>query len=95
MREVALYDAKNGLSALVQEVEDTGEEIVITRHGKPAARLAPVTRTPTLEERQEALRQLAELRVREGERARDLPRVAWEDLKREMRDEDKIDEWLS
>ena len=42
MREIALYEAKNKLSALVQEVEETGAEVIITRHGKPAARLSPV-----------------------------------------------------
>lgn len=42
MKEIALYDAKNRLSALIQEVEQTGEDVIITRHGKPVARLAPV-----------------------------------------------------
>ena len=92
MREVALYDAKNGLSALVQEVEDTGEEIVITRHGKPAARLGPVTRTPTLQERRAALHRLRALRDRLEAEGRGLEPVAWEQLKREARNEDK--DWL-
>lgn len=41
MREVALFDAKNRLSALIQEVLDTGEAIVVTRHGAPVAQIAP------------------------------------------------------
>jgi len=41
MREVALYEAKNKLSGLLDQVE-VGEEFVITRHGKPVARLSPV-----------------------------------------------------
>lgn len=38
MREIGLFEAKNRLSELVGDAEK-GEEIVITRRGKPAARL--------------------------------------------------------
>ncbi len=38
----SLADAKAHLSALVSQVEK-GAEITITRHGKPVARLVPVT----------------------------------------------------
>jgi prevent-host-death family protein len=37
---VGAYDAKAKLSALLDRVE-RGEEIVITRHGRPIARLVP------------------------------------------------------
>lgn len=37
---VPLFDAKNRLSALVDRVE-RGEEITITRRGKPVAKLVP------------------------------------------------------
>jgi prevent-host-death family protein len=40
MREIGAFEAKNKLSALLDEVEQ-GQEIVITRHGKPVARLVP------------------------------------------------------
>lgn len=40
MAEVGAFEAKNMLSALLDRVE-RGEEIVITRHGKPVARLVP------------------------------------------------------
>ena len=40
MFEVGAFEAKNMLSALLDRVE-RGEEIVITRHGKPVARLVP------------------------------------------------------
>jgi prevent-host-death family protein len=40
MTEIGAFDAKNMLSALLDRVE-RGEEIVITRHGKPIARLVP------------------------------------------------------
>lgn len=38
MRTVGVFDAKNRLSALLDEVED-GKDVVITRRGKPVARL--------------------------------------------------------
>ncbi|MCO7222568.1 type II toxin-antitoxin system Phd/YefM family antitoxin [Klenkia sp. PcliD-1-E] len=37
---VSVYDAKAQLSALLTRVE-AGEEIVISRHGKPIARVVP------------------------------------------------------
>lgn len=40
MQEIGAFEAKNTLSALLDRVEN-GEEIVITRHGKPVARLVP------------------------------------------------------
>jgi prevent-host-death family protein len=40
MIKVGAFEAKNILSALLDRVEQ-GEEIVITRHGKPVARLVP------------------------------------------------------
>jgi prevent-host-death family protein len=39
-RHVQLRDAKAGLSSLVSAAE-RGEETVITRHGKPVARIVP------------------------------------------------------
>ena len=38
--EVGLFEAKNKLAELVRRAE-RGEEIIITRHGTPAARLVP------------------------------------------------------
>jgi prevent-host-death family protein len=40
MRQIGAFEAKNTLGALLDRVEG-GEEIVITRHGKPVARLVP------------------------------------------------------
>ncbi len=42
MREVGVLAAKTHLSALIEQVEN-GEEVVITRHGRPVARLVPNT----------------------------------------------------
>ena len=38
MQEIGAFEAKNTLGSLLDRVEQ-GEEIVITRHGKPVARL--------------------------------------------------------
>ena len=40
MLQVGAFQAKNTFGSLLDRVE-AGEEILITRHGKPAARLAP------------------------------------------------------
>lgn len=40
MRSVGLFEAKNKLSALV-DAAGAGEEIIITKRGKPVARLSP------------------------------------------------------
>ena len=42
MRKFGTLEAKNRLSALLDLVEQ-GEEILITRNGKPIARLSPAT----------------------------------------------------
>lgn len=38
---VGAFEAKTHLSSLLQQVE-LGEEVTITKHGRPIARLAPV-----------------------------------------------------
>lgn len=40
MREVGILDARTNFSALVAEVEADGEPVLITRHGRPVARLS-------------------------------------------------------
>ena len=42
---VPVTNAKAQLSALVRRVE-SGDEVVLTRHGKPAARIVPVEDPP-------------------------------------------------
>jgi prevent-host-death family protein len=41
MRHIGAFEAKNRLSELLRLVEN-GEEVVITRHGRPVARLVAV-----------------------------------------------------
>jgi prevent-host-death family protein len=40
--EINVYAAKTHLSRLIDQV-NAGEEVVITRHGRPVARLVPAT----------------------------------------------------
>lgn len=44
MLQVGAFEAKNTLGSLLDRVQE-GEEIVITRHGRPVARLVPNTGT--------------------------------------------------
>jgi len=62
MTEVGAFEAKTHLSQLLDRVA-RGETIVITRHGKAVARLAPLS-TARRGNRREAVEQLKELRQR-------------------------------
>jgi prevent-host-death family protein len=42
---VGAFEAKTHLSELLARVEG-GEEVMITKHGRPVARLVPVSQTP-------------------------------------------------
>ncbi len=62
MREVGTLEARKSLSALLELVEK-GEEITITRHGKPVARLVPPARTEEQKAKaREAVAAIRELR---------------------------------
>ncbi len=63
MKQVGIFEAKTHLSSLVDEVEKGGE-IVITRHGKPVARLvrAQAQFSPeVIERRRQAIREIREI----------------------------------
>lgn len=47
MTEFGMHEAKTKLSQLVERAEG-GEEIIITRNGKPAVKLSPVGRSANL-----------------------------------------------
>lgn len=57
---VGAYEAKTNFADLLQRVEG-GEEITITRHGTPVARLVPAKRQSTPEERRAAIEKMREL----------------------------------
>ena len=60
MREIGAFEAKTHLSELLAAVEK-GETIVITRRGRPVARLVP---EPAMPERAAAILRIASLRER-------------------------------
>jgi prevent-host-death family protein len=57
MHEVSAFDAKNKLSQLLDLVEQ-GEEITITRYGRPVARLVPPASRVDRNEARAALRRI-------------------------------------
>ena len=60
MTTVSAFEAKTRFGDLIERVS-RGEEIVITKHQKPVARLVPEGR-PALSEVREAINELASLR---------------------------------
>lgn len=80
MKQIGAFEAKNTLGALLDRVQ-SGEEIVITRHGKPVARLIPNVDRIDQQQAKSALQ-----RIRE--RAKTLPpgTFDWKALKA-LRDE--------
>lgn len=91
MECVGLFDAKTRLSELVARAE-SGDEVVITRHNRPVAKLVPIAPTPPFDAarrdaaiaRIEALRE--ELRARHGSLTT-AEIVSWVREGREERDE--------
>jgi len=61
MQQVALFEAKNKLSGLLDQVA-VGAEFIITRHGKAVARLAPVQPAFDRAKAKQAARMLLEAR---------------------------------
>jgi prevent-host-death family protein len=71
---VGAYEAKTHLSELLEKVEG-GQEIVITKHGTAVARLVPVKKKASAEERAAAIERIQKLAAGlslSGLKARDL-----------------------
>jgi len=66
MKHVGMFEAKTNLSALVEEVEQGGS-VVITRHGKPVAKLVRAEPELSEEEIAKRLKALKEIRARANE----------------------------
>ena len=60
---IAVFEAKSKLSALLDRA-CSGEEVVITRHGAPIARLVPMTAPSAAPDRARAVRAARELNKR-------------------------------
>ena len=80
MDEIGAFESKNKLSELLDRAE-RGEEVVITRRGKPVAKLVPMQPGRDREKALEAAR-----RIRELAKEMNLGPFDWEEWKR-YRDE--------
>ena len=49
MRKVSVHEAKTHLSALLAQIEETGEEVIICRHRRPVASLMPYKKPSRLD----------------------------------------------
>jgi prevent-host-death family protein len=66
MKHVGIFEAKTNLSRLIEQVEK-GQEVTITRHGKPVVKLvrARAELTPEqIAERKDAIKRLQEIASR-------------------------------
>jgi prevent-host-death family protein len=75
MKFVGAFEAKNKLGQLL-DLAEQGEEVTITRHGKPVARIVPAA---TEDRRGEA--RAANRRMRERAEAAKLGRFDWAEWK--------------
>jgi prevent-host-death family protein len=80
MHEIGAFEAKNTLGSLLDRVEK-GEEIVISRRGKPVAKLMPLNPGFDREKARAAVQELRKLA-----NAINAPKLGWEEIKK-MRDE--------
>ena len=83
MSEVGILEAKTRFSALVAKAE-RGEETVITRHGRPVARLSAAVARPAPRRRfsgAELLARSQSLRERIAREDPELAAMSWEELK--------------
>jgi prevent-host-death family protein len=75
MEEIGAFEAKNKLAWLLDRVEK-GEEIIITRHGRPVARLVPDVRGFDSSQARAALE-----RMRERAQTLQSGTFNWDDIK--------------
>jgi prevent-host-death family protein len=83
MQEIGAFEAKNTLGALLDRVQN-GEEIVITRHGKPVARLTPETGTRNLDAARAAAARLR-ARAKGARRGTPIAQDEWKAFREEGR----------
>ena len=75
MESIGLFEAKTHLSELIARAE-RGEEVVITRHNKPVARLVPMGRAPGTDPQ----RQLSALQGLQAFEPIDVPGISLAEL---------------
>jgi len=59
-KTVGAYEAKTHLSELLEKVE-AGAEITITKHGSPVAKIVPIRKEASAEERRAAIQRIQKL----------------------------------
>ena len=85
IQHVGAFEAKNTLGTLLDRVE-RGEEIVITRHGKPVARLVPNAGSVDRSQARAAFERIRERARLLHEQNKDKEPLDWPTLKK-WRDE--------
>ena len=75
---IGVFEAKKRLSELLDRAA-AGEDVVITKHGRPYARLGPASRARPQEE-------IQALMERVQRRRRALPKTSWSELKQDRDD---------
>jgi prevent-host-death family protein len=83
MQEIGAFEAKNTLGALLDRVQK-GEEIIITRHGKPVARLIPETGARNLDAARAAAARLR-ARAKDAQRGAPITQDEWKAFRDEGR----------
>jgi prevent-host-death family protein len=78
---MSIAEAKSQFSSLVDRAV-AGEETIITRHGKPVAKVVPVRQPHDPERTRKVLEQIIELRNRSGAT---LGGLSWKELRDEGR----------
>ncbi|WP_339872246.1 type II toxin-antitoxin system Phd/YefM family antitoxin [uncultured Brevundimonas sp.] len=86
MRTVGVLDAKTNLSALLEEIEQGGGPVIITRHGRPIARLTAAAGERVRKHSGAELLQMSRA-LREQQEAGEL--LSWAELKVIARNEDR------
>jgi len=79
MATVTAFEAKTRFGRLLERVAN-GEEVVITRHDKPVARLIPEGR-PSIESVREAVSKIRDFRKKLTERSKGKKALSFEDFK--------------
>jgi prevent-host-death family protein len=93
---VGAYEAKTKFSELIARAEK-GESFVVTKNGRPVARITPAEAYDREQARQ-AVERLREFREAQGPRVSETDAQRnWENLKRELdaEDDERDDQWLS
>ncbi|MGA2021893.1 MAG: type II toxin-antitoxin system prevent-host-death family antitoxin [Candidatus Sulfotelmatobacter sp.] len=79
--QIGAFEAKNSLGTLLDRVE-LGEEIVITRHGKPVARLVPNLARQDQDQVSAAFQRIRERAKKLARESPSRPSFDWNDMKK-------------